>query len=130
MLVYCSKPLAVLLALAMATVGCRGAARSPFGRLKSEPQTLVGIDATVGSQSSLTTTEQGAETDDAITQRIAAESRALSSGNTLSSNPELAKYATLPNDTAPYAPSMERERVSTSSTLRSTQGCTSGCCLH
>ncbi len=129
-MLICSKSLAVFLALAMETVGCRGAARSPFGLLKSDPQTLVGNDANVGSQSPLTITEQEAGTGDSITKQLVAESRALSSGNTLSSNPELAKYATLPNDTAPYVPSVESARVSTPSTTRSTQGCTSGCCPH
>jgi len=99
---------ALCLLLACSACGCRGTGRSPFAFNASGPPAPVQSQAAMPGPPVVAPTAQTAGVNDAISQQIAAESRALSGGYAEAPNPELAKYASAVDNTDGYSTSTER----------------------
>ena len=113
--------------------GCRATGRSPLAFNASGSPAPVQNQAAVLNPPVVAPTAQTAVANDAISQQIAAESRALSGGYDDAPNPELAKYASAVDNTDGYSTSMEgasaaRSGSFTPSSSGSLSGCSSGCC--
>lgn len=112
--------LAVSALLVASMLGCASTGRSPFAFRPTRAQNVVA--------SEVATAAQPATADDAVSKTIAAESQALSDQFSVSSDPELAKYASASSDAGTYGPSSTRAVNPTYNSPRSSSGCTSGCC--
>lgn len=121
----------ILLILVCCTVGCRAVSHSPFATStigKSEPSRT---ESAVTNSVPIAPGVQSPAANDAVSQQLTAESKALSGSGLVPSNPEMAKYASIreSNDdlaTGPDAPVRPQAFDSSSSSSRS--GCSGGCC--
>ena len=133
---------AVLLLLTCGAAGCRGTGRSPFAIKASDPPVPVQNQVAMSGPPAVAPAVQTAAANDAISQQIATESRALSDSYSIPASAEVAKYASASDTTVGYSAStgLASESSSanspphsgsfTSSSSGSSSGCSSGCCPH
>ena len=124
----CSSAILLLLLMISAIAGCHSGPYWPFAfNAKSEApvQTSAAVSVPLAAPP---TAQTAAATNDAISQQLAAESRALSDQYSVgASDPELEKYASLPDDKVGYSTASDPPR-SGSFSSGSSSGCSSGCC--
>lgn len=113
--------------LVIVASGCRSVGKSPFAYKASEPQAVVATSESAAKNAASVGVVQ-ATGNDPVSQQIAAESKMLSGGLPVASDPELAKYANLPEDPNTYRSSSERSAGSFTPGSSRSSGCTSGCC--
>jgi hypothetical protein len=125
-----STVIVLLLFLPCFVVGCRTTGRSPFAfGAKANPDQ---VQSAAVAQSAIAVTPSAQAANDAVSQKIAAESRALSSSLPVASEAELAKYAAAGEangyNTSAERPSSTRSGSFDSGSSSRSSGCSSGCC--
>lgn len=115
------------LALISSSIGCQAIGRSPLGYRSR--QTPSPAEVVVNQSSDAARRGDGGATAEKASQRLATESRALSSKFAAPQDPELAKFANSPGaDEAISASASAGSGVNTSSANSSGSRCTKGCC--
>lgn len=126
----CSRTISFTLLAIVAITGCRTATQWPFAFHESRPPAVQELTDAAAPQS-MAPTGQPAVANDAASQQIAAESRALSKQFSVASDPELTNYASVADSAASSETSSDNQARSgsfTSSASRPSSGCSSGCC--